>query len=170
MKLHNNINWVNLQVLRHKSFEDDREQDFARFDLWRVNRQLDFMERRIDMAQGKTSKKPLFGNDVTFVTVRLDKDQAVAFTTWQNTKGIDFELELGDFMSRGWKTSITWDNGNDCYIVSSTCKDDRNVNHNLCITSRSTNWYEAMLLNVYKVTVMFKNGKLPTEQTENNWG
>lgn len=159
-----------LQRFRLPTFPDEGNKEFVRSDLWRLNRHIKHMEQWLEMAPTKKPTKQHFGNEITFVTIRLDKEQAAAFGVWQNTKSVDFELELADFMSKGWKTSITWDGNNDCYIVSSTCKDDRNVNLNTCVTSRSTSWYEAMLLNVYKVVILYKNGKLPTETTENNWG
>lgn len=162
--------WYNLQALRHPQFPDDTIQQFARFDLWRVNRQLSHMEQWLTMANQKRNNKPSFGAEITFVTLKLDKEQAAQFQSWQNDKKTDLELEVADFMSKGWKTSITWDMNNDCFIVASTMKTDPSPNLNVCVTSRSTLWYEALCMNVFKVMVLHKGAALPVNTGSDNWG
>lgn len=123
------------------------------------------------MPRGKSStRKNNNFVETEFVTVRLDKEQAQAFADWVAQDDESRALDLAEFITAGHKTSITWDDYNSCFIVSSTCKDEASDNHNKCITSRSNDWYEAMMLNVYKANVLFGKGAWESDAQTNAWG
>jgi len=120
------------------------------------------------------SKKPSRANssfaEIEFVGVRLDKEQAELFADWVAADQETRALDLAEFLSAGHKTSITWDDHNACFIVSATCKDESNDNFNRCLTSRSNDWYEAMMLNVFKHQVLFKKQRWNGDANTNSWG
>jgi len=123
------------------------------------------------MPRGKASaRKQSNFVETEFVSVRLDKEQALAFASWLEQDNESRALDLAEFITAGHKTSITWDDYNSCFIVASTCKDEASDNNNKCITSRSNDWYEAMMLNVYKANVIFDKGAWEADAQTNAWG
>lgn len=118
----------------------------------------------------KNSQTDMSWQNTKFAQITLNNDEKDAFDVWRNVKGFDSALEIGVLISEGWKSSVTWDDSNKCFIVAATCKDERNVNANICVSSRSDDFVEALLLNVYKVKVLFKGKAIPTERAANNWG
>lgn len=137
--------------------------------VYSVNKILNRWENAAMPARVKQNSKMDF-NNTQFAMVRLSEADRTEFHSWWNAKGFDGGLEISTFIANGWKTSLTWDDANKCFICASTCKDERSVNANVCVTSRSDDYTEALLLNVYKVNVMYKNAPLPTERGKDNWG
>jgi hypothetical protein len=130
-----------------------------------------FTEQEEIMSNGKKSPaKPFNYAEVEFVQHKLNAEEKVQFTSWGSGKNFDSDLEVSDFIQHGWKVSVSWDMNNDCYIVAATCKDEKSVNVNKCITSRSDQWFEALLMNVFKVTVLFKGQALSTAPKDDSWG
>jgi len=107
---------------------------------------------------------------VTFVQLKLNEETASAFTKWMERKEPEIALDVAAFMSNGHKTSITWDDDNKCWIVSSTCKEESNKNYNHCLSSRSSEWWEALCMNVFKNNVVCKDASWTDKQSNANWG
>lgn len=107
---------------------------------------------------------------VTFVQLKLTEETANGFTKWMERKEPEIALDVASFMSNGHKTTITWDNENKCWIVSSTCKEETSKNYNHCLSSRSSEWWEALCMNVYKNDIICKNGSWMDKQANTNWG
>lgn len=110
-----------------------------------------------------------FGN-FKFAAVKLtDKDKA-DFDAWA-TKEADHALQLlAELTLESWKTSFSWDDANDCFIASSTCRAEKHKNEGVVVTSRSDMLLEALAMNYYKIEVLHKGKKLPTEVIKENWG
>lgn len=134
-----------------------------------VNRILKKWENAIMPAKYAKNDKTAWA-ETKFAQVTLTADQKDEFHRWWNQKAFDVPLEISTMIANGWKAGLTWDDANKCFIASATCKDERSVNANVCVTSRSDDYTEALLLNVYKVNVLFKNQPLPTERGGNTWG
>lgn len=124
--------------------------------------------RGYDMAKKKAAQQP-FG-DIRFCTIQLDTEGKVLAKQWITANNKDLDTYFDTLIRDGWKTSLTFDEYNDCFIASSTQRDEDDRNHNVCLTSRSDNMYEAIMLNVYKLYIMYEGKKLPTEKQSNNWG
>jgi hypothetical protein len=122
------------------------------------------------MASAKKTSTYSNDNFKGFAQVKLDAESGRAFGNWVESLESHQIDEIQAFIVEGWKTSITWNDNNQAFIASSTCQDDRNVNHGICVTSYSDSVLEAFLMNVYKVNVMFHKQKLPTEGTGSRWG
>lgn len=108
--------------------------------------------------------------DIVFSTARLTESDSKDFAKWCEGQIEDLMLGVIHLVAGGWKMSLTWDDINDCFIASVTCKDEKNRNHNVCVSSRSDNAIEAMLMNVYKIDVLHKNEKMPTRGNRDSWG
>ncbi len=113
---------------------------------------------------GKGSPMPTFAN------VRLSEQQKGDFQEWVDKNAKDFLQFQTDLLVEGWKLSIKADLQNACFMVSHTCGAEKHQNYNICLTSRSEDWEEALWMNIYKIRVLFANEKLPTETLKNNWG
>jgi hypothetical protein len=114
-------------------------------------------------------KRTKYGVD--FVPLRLTMDQKAAFQKWAK----DNVADLGDYMvnlvGSGYKLSMNLDTNNDCYIVAITGTEENKLNRGLCITSRSDDLIEAVMMTVYKVVVLYDNGEWETpDDVSQDWG
>jgi hypothetical protein len=105
-----------------------------------------------------------------FISMRIGGKHKDGFNDFMSRKDTEIALDIAEFMSQGHKISITWDNNNLCWIVSATCKIEGNVNYDCCMTSRSSEWYEALCMNVYKHKVMCASGSWEAQQETSDWG
>lgn len=105
-----------------------------------------------------------------FASVRLNESDKAAFDEWMDKRTKDFIQLQTDMLVSGWKLSVKADLENSCFIVSYTCGAEKHINYNVCVSSRSDDWEEAIWLNLYKVLVLYQNAALPTDQPKNNWG
>lgn len=110
------------------------------------------------------------GGDIKFAPVRLTPDDRDTFHTWQLAQTERVWDMLAELAEGGWKCSFGEDLQNACYIASHTCHDESNPNFHTCVSSRSDDIAEALLLNCYKIGVMYHDKKIPTEREDANWG
>jgi hypothetical protein len=107
---------------------------------------------------------------VKFCAISLDTEGKAKARLWLDKHGKDLDTFAVQMVRDGWKSTFSWDDYNDCFIASATCKDERDANFDICCTSRSDNMWDAMLLNYYKIYVLYKDTILPTEREKSNWG
>lgn len=129
---------------------------------------MNFYEEEYGMAKSN-GENTAFGN-FKFASVTLTSDDKASYETWAAKIGTNLLSEVAELVSEGWKTSITWDNDNDCFIASLTCRAEKHKNENVVVVSRSDDMLEALALGIYKITVLFKGKALPTEKIKQNWG
>jgi len=129
------------------------------------NAQMEFRQ----MAKN-TGNNGQFRFTTQFAAVRLDPEGKDAFQTWLKEVGDDYGNFVVICQGDGWKIGSRWDNANDCFIHSFTMTDEKDRNANICVTSRSDNYFEAFFLNYYKVYVLYDKKRLPTEAPKENWG
>lgn len=108
--------------------------------------------------------------ETVFVNYRLSREEKAEFEKWSSRKETDVALDVATFMSAGAKTSVTWDDANKVWIVSSVMKDQDHKSYNQCLTSRSDDWYEAIRLNAYKGLVLAGKDAWATLSEGDNWG
>lgn len=108
--------------------------------------------------------------DVVFVNVKIDIAEEGKFNAWTSRKDGEVAFDIAKAISDGHKIGLSWDSGNACFIVSATCKDDASINYNHCISSRSDDWYEALMMTVYKVQVMLADKAWSSGAERSNWG
>lgn len=105
-----------------------------------------------------------------FCAISLDTAQKEAARKWLGLYSKDIDTFACDMVRDGWKTSFTWDADNDCFIASATMRDEDSDNFDICVTSRSDIMWDALMLNYYKIYVLYKDKQLPTERSKNSWG
>jgi hypothetical protein len=115
--------------------------------------------------------KGSWNNDVSFADVTLLKADEDAYLKWISGVSQDLHTLMSRVVEDGWKVSVRGDVENECIVVSWTNIEPKHVNANICVTSRSDDWGEAMFLNAYKVFVIWEGQRLPTRgEKRNNWG
>lgn len=105
-----------------------------------------------------------------FASISLTKEEKVAAKTWITANIADVETYWVNLGVDGWKQSSSYDEENDCWIVSLTQRQESHRNYDVCVTSRADNPVEALMLCVYKIVMMYPDKKLPTERESDNWG
>lgn len=141
-----------LRVAQHYTNEADKKFEI----LWRI-------------AMGNKKKNNVFGS-TKFCAISLDTEGKERAKEWLKKHGKDIDTLASDMVRDGWKSSFTWDADNDCFIASSTQRDEDHDNFDICVTSRADNMWDAMMLNYYKIYVLYNKQELPTERLKNSWG
>ena len=126
------------------------------------------MPPRNGKSQSGSKPRPNF-QDFTFASYTLSKSEKDSFNKWWETHSADVGIYLSEIVNSGYKQSASWDNANDCYIVSFTCLDERSQNYCVILSSRSDDLIEAIGLNIYKHVVLFAESGYPVK-TSNSWG
>lgn len=122
------------------------------------------------MGKGKGNGTSNSNFKTKFATISLDAETKELCKAWLEAHSKDLDTFFTDMVRDGWKTSLRWDETNDCFISASTNVDEDSRNYDVCVTSRSDNMYEAILISYYKIYVMFDRKKLPVEPEKQNWG
>jgi len=135
-----------------------------------INRLFDNMEYFLmpNKYQNGNSLKTM--PEYSFATVRLDVKQKAHFEGWLADNSPAFEELIASLVLTGHKTSFSWDESNDCFIASMTCNDKKSTNFQKVMTSRAQDWFEALMMTVYKIMVVCENEAWPTDRSTNNWG
>lgn len=118
----------------------------------RVQRTLDNIQEFIMPKKAKSGSNGNGFPMTEFVHYKLNAQEKKDFVAWKSKHADNLETFMVDMMQKGYKMSVSFDDTNDCWIGSATCKDEGSGNHNKCLTSRSDAWYDALLMNVFKTT------------------
>lgn len=133
-------------------------------------RKIEDLEIWLMASKNSTKANNRNWTETTFVNLKIQGKHKDLFNEWMSRKDAEISLDVAAFMSNGHKTSITWDDTNNVWIVSATCKDEASKNLNHCLTSRSSEWWEAMCMNVYKNDVICKEGSWVDNSESVDWG
>lgn len=119
------------------------------------------------MGKGKSNS---WQGTTKFCAISLDTEGKEKARAWLEKNGKDIDTLATDMVRDGWKTTFTWDADNDCFIASATQRDEDHRNYDICVTSRAGTMWDALMLNYYKIYVLYKNQSLPTERAKNSFG
>lgn len=122
-----------------------------------------------ELIMGKKTS-PVSQFTTKFCAISLDTPAKAEAKKWLEKNGRDLDTYAVQMVRDGWKSSFSWDEYNDCFIASATMRESGHKNFDVCVTSRSDNMWDAMLLNYYKIYVLFTDQPLPTERPKDNWG
>lgn len=107
---------------------------------------------------------------VDFVNINLSKAEKTQFKAWYAENQSELPRLLSVFIAAGYKTSIKWDNENECFIATATCIDESLENSGKALSSRSDDWVEALALNLFKTDVISDKGVWEASGKGNSWG
>lgn len=122
-----------------------------------------------DARRKKAAERESF-QDFSFVEMRLDKSARAEFQAYVAASSNELWDDLRGMLQSGYKLSVTYQSNNDCFLASLTCKGDGDPNEGLVLTSRSDDMIDAVLLGVYKTTVLCKDNTWPRDRQADNWG
>lgn len=123
-----------------------------------------------DSGMANNGKRSASFAQIEFVQISLDKDAEKAFHKWKTDHEQTCVSDLGNFIAEEMKLGITWDTSNNCFIASATCKDAKSPNLDRCVTARSDDWLEALMLLVFKHTVTAAGGDWSAVSKPTAWG
>lgn len=108
-----------------------------------------------------------------FINVRLDEDQTAAFREWDSDNPGEGARILEDVMGSGMKVGMSYDQENQCTIVTFTGALCLGSNERYCCTSRAGNIREAIQLAAWKHSELARGdygNYSPRASTMMNWG
>jgi len=140
----------------------------ARHQLPSIVRAFDSLEYFAMPQKARQTKE--WSSDFSFAQIRLTEQQVDSFHNWLTELKPDFFETATRMALAGYKFSLSADLENDCFIASYTQRGAGHIHNTVTVSSRSNDWEEAFWLSVYKLTVLFPDKPLPTEQRKNNWG
>jgi|SRR5215471_17617782 len=138
--------------------------------LARKNRFLSNLEDTIMSRTNGRNSKNFSPGEFVFVDVRLSKSDQADFLDWCLKDAKDNLQVVAQLIGEGFKTSLSWDVENVCFIASCTCRVENDPRYNHCVTSRSDDWMEAILLNSYKIHKLMTTDDWLSPRAGNNWG
>jgi len=106
-----------------------------------------------------------------FVAMRLNSEQKEAFLDWTTNALPDLGDLLQDTIAEGYKISLNWDKSNDTFICAISGNENHPVNASLCLTARAEGVLEALLLGLFKHTVISRGVPWRSVSDDNRkWG
>jgi len=135
-----------------------------------LNRWLSTWEIFVMPAKAKSAGANKNGFTTTFVNFKLGKEDKAAFEKYMSNPADKLLEDLVVFVSEGHKLSQSWDDKNKCFIASATCKDEGSINYDYCLTSRHSEWYPAVMMNVFKHNELAAGEPWQQLSEEQDWG
>lgn len=105
-----------------------------------------------------------------FVNIRLTEEQVEDFQTWAAKNQGNIWRMLTDLAEAGYKHSTSPDPDNQCHISTLTATEHASENNKHCLSSRSDDLIEAVLLSCYKHFVLSDGGEWVGSAARKNWG
>lgn len=124
----------------------------------------------LSIMPAKASKSQKFNVPTIFVDYILNAEQKKEYLTWVGEEKHISSAVVEQMATRGWKLSCSYDTKNKCFLASHTNRMEGDENENVCITSRAGDVWSAILINSYKVAVLFQFKKIKPDAGEDNWG
>lgn len=121
-------------------------------------------------ANNKPQTQAQNWSKIEFVNRNLLTEEADNFKKWEKSISSESGTLISQVMLDEYKLSITYDDNNECFIATLTGKDDQRNNPNKALSARSDDWYEAIMLALYKHLVLFSGNKWAGATQKNNWG
>ena len=141
--------------------------------MWTIhllNRLFENMEYFLMPTKHQNNKNTNGYREFEFANLRLSEPQKAHFKGWFSENAPSFEELIASYTLVGYKHSFSWDEKNDCFIASMTCNNQKSPNANCVLTSRSEDWFEALMMNVYKTAVICEDEVWPRQSNKDTWG
>lgn len=118
---------------------------------------------------GKKNNRSNF-RDIEFINYKLSTEEKKAFRLWyKNEPEKIFDMVINTIAS-GYKSSCSWQSDSECFVHALTCQEENNPNYGKCLTSRSSDYWEAQALTMYKHLELSEGGIWVFEDARDNWG
>lgn len=140
------------------------------FQLRKINRTLSTMETFIMPSKAQKTGLRKNGFSTTFVNFKLSGKDKNDFTEYMQKEAEEIHLDIAEAMSSGVKLSLSENRENGFYLAAATMRDEGNINFDRCITSRSPDWWEALVMCVFKCKLLGYAEDWADMTGDDSWG
>lgn len=110
------------------------------------------------------------GFTTTFVNYKLSNQEKAEFVKFAGQGDEKTQHAFVEAMGKGNKFSVSLNDEKGFYLVAMTCRDEGSVNYDFCITSRSPDWWEAVLMCVFKAHKLGYDQSWADMSDSDDWG
>lgn len=136
----------------------------------KINRWLSTLEAFIMPGKAKKTGNKRSGFTTTFVNFKLSTQDKAAFVKWA-ARGVEtVQQDFTQAIGRGCKMSLSENAEQGFYLASMTMRDEGSINYDYCITSRSPDWWEALIMNVFKAETLGWDESWSDQADSDDWG
>lgn len=127
-------------------------------------------EEIFEMANKKKSARKNSFGEFTFYTLNLSQEQRDLFEQMLS-KPDTLMSSVAGCIENGFKLSLSYDDYNECFTASLTCRDESSPNNQKIVTARHNTWDRALLLVAFKVDIVLGYAAWKQQSDdEDNWG
>jgi len=143
---------------------------FSGFLPRKINRMLETQEAFIMPSKNTKTGKSRSGFTTTFVNYKLAGKERDQFATFFSMP-VEHHAEcIVIALNNGIKLSFSDNREAGIVVAAATMRDEGNINYDRCITSRSPDWYEALLMCVFKAQLLGYGEDWLDMAGDDNWG
>lgn len=106
-------------------------------------------------------------NDWNLIEYRLEDGELDAFDTWVKENKVGMASSLNYCAEKEIKVSFTFSEKQAAWCISLTGKEDNKLNSGATLTTWSDDPLDALLMAVFKATVIFSDGVWKTRKSNN---
>lgn len=105
-----------------------------------------------------------------FANIQFNADARQTYQTWEPGADAVYR-EMAESIGAGYRFTFSYDKTNDAYQCSVTCANDRDANNGWTLTSRGPSWFDALMVAVFKMTVLCPGEWPKSDKTAGDkWG
>lgn len=135
-----------------------------------VNRWISTLEEFIMPSKAKKTGNKRSGFTTTFVNYKLSTQDKANFVKWAARSIEAVQQDFTEALSKGCKCSLSENAEQGFYLASMTMRDEGSINYDYCITSRSPDWWEALIMNVFKAQQLGWDESWADQADSDDWG
>lgn len=113
------------------------------------------------------NRKPM--REIEFININLSSQDKSEIKQLKSSLAMDGIDVLEQLAMGGYKTTVSVDYDNECFMVSTT-GGERTLNEDKCTSSRSDDLQEAMVIAYYKIFILNGGKGWESKPRQFNWG
>lgn len=121
----------------------------------------------------RAAKKPnrqFNPSNMTFVNYKLNKQEKSKYNDWVAKQGDAINRMVASLLENEHKISFSQTPGENVVRCSITCVDSESPNANMCMTSRGSDWGDALSVAIFKIEVLANGGLWADLDEGDDWG
>ncbi len=135
-----------------------------------LNRFFSTLEEFTMPSKAKKTSNKRSGFTTTFVNFKLSQQDKAEFVKWAARGDEAVQHDFLEALSRGCKMSLSENAEQGFFLASMTMRAEEDINYDYCITSRSPDWWEAVIMNVFKAGKMGWDDSWADQGDSEDWG
>lgn len=135
-------------------FHEKNGDEITSYLLAKIDRLMLNYWRAVTMAKNQQKTyPPKWDTQLIFVNRKLTAPQLKAFEAWFSNEE-DVSVAIDKVFHAGYKPSVSWLVEKDIYNVGLLAPKEGDVNSGMMLSSKSTNWFKALCMCIYKHEVV----------------